>query len=132
MRAQILETFGTLERAKFIIEHVEEGSKLMTDTGNAYMGSKFAHEFINHQHEYVRGNVHTNSVENFWALLQRTLHGTYVSVEPFHLSAYEDEQAWRFNQRKTNDGQRFIRALAMVPTARLTYAQLIRKPVSPN
>ncbi len=82
---------------------------------------------MNHQIEYVRGNVHTNSVENFWSLLHRTLRGTYVSVEPYHLSAYLDEQAFRFNQRKTNDGQRFLRAMVMVPTARLTYAKLTRE-----
>lgn len=126
VRAQVLQTFGTLERAFFIVEHVEEGARLMTDTGNARI-SKFIHEFVNHQHEYVRGNVHTNSVENFWALLQRTLSGTYVSVEPYHLSAYLDEQSFRFNQRKANDGQRFVRALAMVPSARLTYKDLTQK-----
>jgi len=73
-----------------------------------------------------RGNVHTNSVENFWSLLQRTLSGTYVSVEPYHLSAYVDEQSFRFNQRKATDGQRFLRAMVMVPTARLTYKALTR------
>ncbi|MDP9191985.1 MAG: transposase [Acidobacteriota bacterium] len=57
---------------------------------------KFVHDFVNHQVEYVRGNVHCNGVENFWTLLQRTIGGTYVSVEPFHLSAYVDEQAFRF------------------------------------
>jgi hypothetical protein len=126
VRAQILKTYGTLERAKFILENVEEGAQLMTDTGNAAMHSKFIHEFINHEREYVRGNVHTNTVENFWALLQRSLSGTYVSVEPYHLAAYVDEQAFRFNQRKANDGQRFVRALAMAPTARLSYKKLTR------
>lgn len=126
VQAQILSTFGTLERIEFMRDHIEEGSNVMTDTGNASMGPKFAHEFINHQHEYVRGNVHTNGVENFWSCLQRTLAGTYVSVEPYHLSAYLDEQSFRFNQRKSNDGQRFIRALALAPTARLTYKKLTR------
>ena len=128
VRAQILQTLGTLERAEFILENVEDGGKLMTDTGNACMGSRFVHEFINHQEEYVRGNVQTNSVENFWSLLQRTLHGTYVSVEPYHLSAYVDEQCFRFNQRKTNDGQRFVRPrpLTMTNGTRLTHKDLTR------
>lgn len=126
VRAQVLQSFGTLERAFFIVENVEQGSNLMTDTGNARVAN-MVHEFINHEKEYVRGNVHTNGVENFWSLLQRTLSGTYVSVEPFHLAAYVDEQAFRFNNRTTNDGQRFVRALAQVPTARLTYKQLTQK-----
>lgn len=126
VRAQILQSFGTLERLDFIREHVEEGSNLMTDVGNAWAGPKFIHEFINHQEEYVRGNVHTNSVENFWSLLQRGLRGTYVSVEPYHLSAYVDEQCFRFNQRKANDGQRFVRALVMTKGCRLTYEKLTR------
>ncbi len=74
----------------------------------------------------MRGNIHTQGIENFWSLLKRTLKGTYVSVEPFHLSAYVDEQAFRFNQRKSSDSERFVRALAMIPTARLTYADLTR------
>lgn len=129
VRAQILETLGTLERLEFIMQHVEEGATVMTDTGNAKLGPRWIHEFINHEREYVRGNVHTNSVENFWSCLMRALGGTYVSVEPYHLAAYLDEQSFRFNNRKANDGERFIRALAMVKTARLTYNDLTRKPV---
>lgn len=126
VRAQILKTLGTLERSEFIVKNVEPGSHVMTDTGNAKLGSQFVHDFINHEKEYVRGNVHTNSVENFWTLLERTLFGTYVCVEPYHLSAYVDEQSFRFNQRKATDGQRFVRALASVPGTRLTYAKLTR------
>lgn len=126
VRAQILSTFGTLERAFFIVDNVEEGSNLMTDTGNARI-SRFVHEFINHQEEYVRGNVHTNGVENFWSLLHRTLRGTYVSVEPYHLSSYLDEQCFRFNGRKGNDGTRFLQAVSQFPTARLTYKDLTQK-----
>lgn len=129
VRAQILESLSLGPRLDFLRKHVEAGAQVMTDEG--YDGkrmseSEFVHQFVNHQREYVRGNVHTNGIENFWSLLQRSLSGTYVSVEPFHLSAYVDEQAFRFNNRKTTDGQRFLRALAMVPTARLTYAKLTR------
>ena len=63
----------------------------------------FQHEIINHAVEYVRGQVHTQGIENFWALLKRGLNGTYISVEPFHLSRYVDEQAFRFNNRKKMD-----------------------------
>ena len=126
VRAQILESAHIEPRAEFLEANVEAGSKLMTDEGYAHprFSKNFVHDYVNHEVEYVRGNVHCNGVENFWNLLQRTLGGTYVSVEPFHLSAYVDEQAFRFNCRKDNDGQRFLKALHMVPSARLTYATL--------
>jgi transposase-like protein len=128
IRAQIIDSTRIETRLAFIEEHAEEGSQLMTDEGSnsAAFSENFVHDFVNHQQEYVRGNVHCNGVENFWSLLSRMLHGTYVAVEPFHLSAYVDEQAFRFNQRKDNDAGRFLKALAMVPTARLTYKDLTR------
>ncbi len=58
------------------------------------------HEIVDHERTYVRGRVHTNGMENFWSLLKRNLRGTYVAVEPFHLSRYVDEQVFRFNTRK--------------------------------
>ena len=128
VRAQILSSTQLETRLAFIKDHVEDGAQLMTDEGSfspAY-GENFVHEFVNHQIEYVRGNVHCNGVENFWSLLQRTLGGTYVSVEPYHLSAYVDEQSFRFNNRKATDGERFERAMAMMPGVRLTYKDLTR------
>ena len=88
----------------------------------------YAHQVINHAEEYVRGNVHTNGMENFWSLLKRGLSGTYVSVEPFHLFRYIDEQAFRFNNRKgkTNE-ERFTKALSQVAGKRLTYAEVTGK-----
>ena len=74
--------------------------------------------------EYVRGRVHTNGIENFWSLVKRAIHGTYVSIEPFHVSRYLDEQAFRFNNRKTNDGERFRHLLKTGLAKRLTYAEL--------
>jgi hypothetical protein len=73
----------------------------------------------------VRGNVHTNGLENFWCLLKRCFKGTYVSVEPFHLFRYLDEQAFRFNNREDNDGERFLKAVGGIAGRRLTYLQLI-------
>ena len=112
----------------FLNEHVEDGTQLMTDESyrDQAFGQAFVHQFVNHQEKYVEGNVHCNGVENFWSLLSRTLHGTYVAVEPFHLSAYVDKQAFRFNNRKDDDAGRFLKAMAMVPTARLTYKDLTR------
>jgi hypothetical protein len=90
---------------------------------------EFVHQFVNHAETYVRGNVHTNGMENFWSLLKRMLKGTYVSVEPFHLFRYLDEQAFRFNERKNEDGDagRFMETLSMVAGKRLMYKELIGK-----
>ncbi len=128
IRAHVVPSTKVNDRLPFMEEHVQDGSALMTDEGytNTKFDEKFVHQYVNHEIEYVRGNVHCNGVENFWSLLQRTLGGTYVSVEPFHLAAYVDEQAFRFNNRQTNDCERFDRAMAMIPTARLTYKDLIR------
>ena len=75
--------------------------------------------------EYVRGKVHTNGLENFWSLLKRGLKGTYVSVEPFHLFRYLDEQVFRFNNRKATDGSRFLAVARSIVGKRLTYKELI-------
>ncbi len=110
-------------------KNVEPGSILMTDSLKSYhgLGQDFVHETINHALAYARGNVHTNSLENFWSLLQRMLTGTYIACEPFHLEAYLDEQAFRFNTRKMTDGDRFVKALGGVFGKRLTYAELTGK-----
>jgi hypothetical protein len=94
----------------------------------------YNHKVINHAVEYVRGNVHTNGIENFWSLLKRTIRGTYVSVEPFHLFRYLDEQAYRFNERKDSDGDRgrFLKAIAGIFGKRLTWDTLTGKPASPE
>jgi transposase-like protein len=113
-------------------EHVEAGSLVCTDALRSYEGldADFVHEVVDHAVEYVRGNVHTNGLENYWSLLKRTIRGTYVSVEPFHLFRYLDEQAYRFNERKRaddtvkTDGERFLEVARMIGGKRLTYAKL--------
>jgi hypothetical protein len=88
----------------------------------------FQHEVVDHAVEYVRGEVHTNGLENFWSLLKRGIHGTYVSVEPFHLFRYLDEQAFRYNNRKgLNDSERFDIAVRRIFGKRLTWDQLTGK-----
>ena len=88
----------------------------------------YNHQVINHAEAYARGNVHTNGLENFWSLLKRSIHGTYVNVEPFHLSRYLDEHAFRFNTRKATDAERFDLLAGFLANRRLTYAQLIGRP----
>ncbi|MCS6291034.1 MAG: IS1595 family transposase [Nitrospira sp.] len=97
-------------------EHVVPGSHLITDEAAAYtkVGREYAHKVINHAETYVKGNIHTNSIENYWSLLKRGIKGTYISVEPFHLFRYLDEQSFRFNNRKDNDQGRFMAALSQI------------------
>jgi len=115
-----------------IHKHVATGTTLMTDEHGGYKGTDYEHEIINHANEYVNGLIHTNGIENFWSLLKRGLNGTYVSVEPFHLFRYIDEQAFRFNNRATKDNKltdsdRFTLALSQVAGKRLTYQELTGK-----
>jgi transposase-like protein len=113
-----------------VSKHVEAGSTVYSDALRSYnqLNEEYVHHLINHAVEYVRGNIHTNGIENFWSLLKRALKGTYVSVEPFHLFRYLDEQAFRFNKRKLTDFQRFVGVVEMVTGKRLEYKQLIGRP----
>ena len=92
---------------------VEPRSQLFTDELSSYVGldKEYTHNVINHMEAYVRGNVHTNGIENFWSLLKRPIRGTYVSVEPFHLFRYVDEQSFRFNKRDDDNAGRFTEVL---------------------
>jgi len=109
-----------------IRENVAPGSELMTDALKSYDGldSEYAHKVIDHAEAYVDGNVHTNRLENFWSLLKRSIKGTYVSVEPFHLFRYLDEQSFRFNERKATDQERFQQVLGAIAGKRLTWNKL--------
>jgi len=110
-------------------KHVEAGSALYTDALLSYEGlaGDYAHQVVDHAVQYVDGRVHTNGLENFWSLLKRGIAGTYVSVEPFHLFRYLDEQAYRFNNRKMNDAERFDMAVKGIVGKRLTFAEVTGK-----
>jgi transposase-like protein len=110
-------------------KHVEAGSAIYTDALKSYEGlDEFQHQVVDHAVQYVDGKVHTNGCENFWSLLKRGLNGTYVSVEPFHLFRYLDEQTFRYNNRKEmDDYDRFRLALSQVTGKRLTYEHLTGK-----
>jgi transposase-like protein len=105
-----------------ILNQIERGSKLYTDGSPAYdriSAQDYIHATVNHINEYVRGEVHTQGIDNFWSLLKRGLRGTYVAVEPFHLDRYVAEQVFRFNNRATkdnplNDADRFHLAMSQV------------------
>jgi transposase-like protein len=108
-------------------KHVEAGAALYTDALLSYSGleSQYAHQVVDHAVQYVDGQVHTNGLENFWCLLKRGISGTYVSVEPFHLFRYLDEQAYRYNNRKDmDDFGRFKLAASQIVGNRLTWNQV--------
>jgi transposase-like protein len=116
-------------------DNIHPGSHLITDEHTNYPiiagENDLVHEIINHIEGYVRGHVHTNGIENFWSCLKRGLHGTYVSVEPFHLDRYVDEQVFRFNLRKGHtDASRFKAVLKDIVGRRLTYAELTGRVAS--
>lgn len=110
-------------------KHVAPGSQLFTDTLGAYSGldAEYIHKVINHAEGYVKGEVHTNGLENFWSLFKRCIKGTHISVEPFHLFRYLDAETYRFNRRKQDDGARFVGILQQADGKRLTYKELIGK-----
>src|SRR6266478_1910120 len=110
-------------------KEVVKGSEIYTAALPSYSGleKEYIHKVIDHAECYAKGHVHTNGLENFWSLLKRGIKGTYVSVEPFHLFRYLDEQSFRFNERKDNDAGRFVKVVAGILGKGLRYAKLIGK-----
>jgi hypothetical protein len=113
---------------------VDRGSKVYTDfaVGYDHLRKGFVHEVVDHAKEYVNGQVHTQGLDNFWGLLKRTLRGTYVAVEPFHLNQYLSEQVFRYNNRATKnnkltDSDRFALLMSQIGGKRLTYPKLTGK-----
>jgi len=129
VRTMVVDNRRKKELQAHIHEHVEAGAAIFSDELKSYDGleSDYQHAVINHAVEYANGNVHTNSMENFWSLLKRGLHGTYISVEPFHLFRYLDEQTYRFNNRHMSDAERFDLAVKGIVGKRLTFDQLTGK-----
>lgn len=128
VRTRVVKNSKRAELMPVVREHVAEGATVYTDALASYVGldNTYAHKVIDHAEKYVDGQVHTNGCENFWSLLKRGLRGTYVSVEPFHLFRYLDEQVFRFNNRRDmNDADRFSEVIRNIVGRRLTYKELI-------
>lgn len=130
VRAKIIDNRRKPLIHREVRENVTTMSTLFTDRLQSYEGliRDYAHYMIDHAERYVDGRVHTNGLENFWSLLKRGLKGTYISVEPFHLFRYLDEQAFRYNNRATktnpmNDADRFDLAVSQILGKRLTFAE---------
>jgi transposase-like protein len=135
VRAKVIPNVTRATLQAEILKNVVPVGKVYTDAAVGYEGLKamhFVHKTVNHLNEYVRGEVHTQGIENFWSLLKRGLNGTYVAVEPFHLDRYVAEQVFRYNNRATKDnpltdGDRFMLAVSQISGKRLTYAELTGK-----
>ena len=136
VRAEVIPNVRRDVLQKKIFNAVKYGTKVYTDSAVGYehgLQARFVHEVVNHTVTYVKGQVHTQGIENFWSLLKRTLRGTYVAVEPFHLDRYLDEQVFRYNYRKDDDGNkltdtdRFNKALLGIAGRRLTFAEVTGK-----
>jgi transposase-like protein len=133
VRAKVVRNTSSETLQGEVRKNVQAGSEVFTDALISYRGldPEYVHQFIDHAETYVQGAVHTNGIENFWSLLKRGIKGTYVSVEPWHLHRYVDEQAFRFNERKVTDGERFTEVLASIAGKRITYKHLTGKDESP-
>ncbi len=135
VRTKVVDRRKKKDLQAFVREHVEPKAALFSDSLKSYEGlaEEYAHQVIDHAIAYVDGNVHTNGCENFWSLLKRGINGTYVSVEPYHLFRYVDEQAFRFNFRKDmNDAERFSLAVSQITGKRLTWNQVTGKEGEPR
>jgi len=126
VRAMVVPDHKARTLAPLIRANVAPGASLYTDALRSYraLGAEYQHAFVDHTIEYVNGRVHTNTIENFWSCLKRTIHGTYIAPRPFHMEAYVDEQVFRFNNRELPDGARLDAALEGVEGRRITYKQL--------
>ena len=111
---------------------IHHDATLYTDKSSLYTHANefFLHHSAvdHHLEEWVRGNVHTNNIECFWAVLKRTIGGTYIHVNPRHLDRYLAEQVFRFDERENQDGPRFVKATKRADGRRLTYRGLTAKP----
>jgi transposase-like protein len=126
LRAKVVPNTKATTLKPEVHDHVAPGASVYTDENHSYrgLGSTYDHRTVDHAEAYVDGQVHTNGLENFWSLLKRGLHGTYVSVEPFHLFRYIDERVYTYNRRELTDLGRFAEVLSLAVGRRLTYAQL--------
>jgi len=125
VRAKVIGDLRNSTIVPEIYRNVEDGTKVYTDgrCSHYWLKSKYEHETVLHKKEYARGNIHINTIENFWSHFKRTL-GTYIQIGPVHVERYLDEQAFRYNHRKDSDRERFIAAVSQNFGRRLTYTKL--------
>jgi transposase-like protein len=135
VEADVMRWVAVLPMARAVAKKIDANATVYTDEAHVYSKQVIdgrVHATVNHRaKEYVRGEVHTNSVENFWSLLKRAIKGTYVSVDPFHLHRYVGEQVFRYNEQGMTEKGRFAQVLRDIVGRRLTYEALIGDGLSP-
>lgn len=110
----------------FVSKNVRKGTTIYSDYAPVYdhLKNRYKHDRVLHaKHIYVKGDVHTNTIENFWSVLKRGLYGTYHQVSEKHLHKYLDEFAARFNTRKLSSHDKFLKFLNNGESV-LTYKKL--------
>lgn len=130
VRATVIPDRTNASIQPMVRSNVNLGSQIFSDEHGRHwrMDREYFHNIVNHLEAYVEGNIHTNGMENFWSLLKRGINGTYVAVEPFHLFRYVDEQAFRYNNRKSmDDSDRFDLAVRQIVGKRLTWSEVTGK-----
>lgn len=128
-KAKVIKSADRKTLKKEVSKQVKKGSVLYTDaySGYALLAENYTRLVVDHATTYVTKHIYTNEIEDFWTLLKSTIKGTYLSVEPFHLFRYLDEQTFRFNNRDGNDADRFFSSMGTMPGRRLTYKRLTGK-----
>lgn len=122
-------TAGSLKAA--IRENIDPTAHVMTDDWSGYRGLRkdgWNHESVRHStHEYVRGDIHTNSIEGFWVMVRRGLNGIYHNVSHEHLHRYLSEFQFRYNHRHLSDGDRTVATIRAANHKRLLYKEALKK-----
>ena len=130
VHAQVIANRHKSTLVPYVRQTVKPGSTVYTDALGSYRALAdlgYLHDFVDHVETYVQGQVHTNGIENFWSLLKRGLHGTYVAVNPEHLFRYVDERVFAYNLRHLDDYGRFTTVLQNAAGRRLTHEELTDK-----
>ncbi|HTL41432.1 MAG TPA: IS1595 family transposase [Pseudolysinimonas sp.] len=130
VRAELITDLSSAGLQVYVRDNVADDSLVLTDSASAYKGLRWNFEHGSTDHaagQYVDGIIHTNGIESFWALLKRSIKGTYIAIAPKHLQAYLDERAFAYNNREEHDLYRFISAVRSISGRRITYQELVAK-----
>jgi len=130
VRSFPVENVTSVNLKEIVKRNVQQQSNLFTDGSSPYflVEKDYNHESVNHSvGEYVRNSVHTNTVEGYFSLLKRGIIGTYHHVSTTHLHRYTTEFDFRYNRRKTKDGERTVDAIKSAEGKRLYYKEPVQK-----
>lgn len=129
VRASVVQRLDGKTLSAAINDAIDENARVITDENPTYKGVASLngrHETVNHgRREYVRGDVHSNTVEGFFSLIKRGLYGVYHAVSKKHLGRYVGEFEFRYDTRHMDDGERTLTAIRQAQGIRLMYVEQI-------